>query len=156
MHRSNTHSNAHTPCPTNQPTPYRRTTAPGIQGKRKSGHDRSKQPANTNSKRESRQIAKLALENRIVSELRRQLGIGLTQILDTDGFALSVGAIDLDQANTLSALAKDAVIADVVGADFSHDGGVFVPRGEYHAIERGRGVRYGEGGMEELIMEKRE
>ena len=118
-----TYGNAHTTGTRNQPTPNRSSRASSIERVGEGGHDRGKQTADTDGKGERRQVAKLSLEDGLVTKLGGQLCISIIHLSQIEGLSLAIGAIDLDDAGALLPLASTIIEVrlDVV-RDFGHGG----------------------------------
>ena len=122
-----TYGNAHTTGTRNQPTPNRSSRASSIERVGEGGHDRGKQTADTDGKGEGRQVAKLSLEDGLVTKLGGQLCISITHLSQIEGLSLPIGAIDLDDAGALLPLASTIIEVrlDVV-RNFGHGGVLWV------------------------------
>lgn len=144
--RKITHRNAHASGPGYEPAPNGRAAAAGIKGKGKSGHDGREQATNADGKRKGRQVPEFPLEDRIVAKLGGELGIRVAQVLDANGFALAIGAIDLN-CDAAVARAEDAVMADGFNAraEVCHGGCRFVAGSESTLAK----IDLGEGGVYE-------
>jgi len=100
--QNSTYSNAHTASTRDQPAPHCRSRASRVERVGEGGHDRSKQAADTDGEGESRQVAKLSLEDGLVAELGGQLSISITQLGQIERLSLAIGAVDLDDAGALA------------------------------------------------------
>ena len=97
--RGFTHGYAHAAGAGNQPAPDGTGAASSIQRVGEGGSDCREKATDTDGERESGEVAKLALEHRLVSERLGKSTILSRHVLEVDSLGDSIGSLDLYSAD---------------------------------------------------------